>query len=892
MGEVYRARDTKLGREVAIKVLPELFAGDAERLQRFEREAQALAALNHPNIAQIYGIEDAGPGTGSGQGGAPAIVMELVGGRTLAEILGASGALPLDEARSIACQIAEALEAAHEQGIVHRDLKPANVKVRDDGTVKVLDFGLAKLAQAAGADPRAGGQDLANSPTLTSPATALGIVLGTAAYMAPEQARGRAVDRRADIWAFGVVLFEMLSGRRAFDGETVSDVLASVLKHDLDWSRLPANLPPPVATLVRRCLTPDPKLRLRDIGEARIALAAPIVGPDLPSAASAGFSARPPASSRALMSVAAALVLALVAVSVLLWRARTPEAQPLVRYTVDAPSGAVLDLVGWPVVALSPDGRTLVFAATRDGVSHLYVRRRDEVEPTRLDGTEGATNPAFSPDGRWLAFFAGSQLKKASIDGGVVSLAKVNDPRGVTWLDDNTLVYAPEAVGGLMRVAAGGGEPTPVSTPDQGKGERSLRWPLALAGERVVLFTVGLLSSPDDYDDSEIDAVTVATGERRSVLQRASMVLDTPVGYLLFARGGSLHAQPFDVGRVQVAGSAVPVLPRVAGDRTTGVAHVAVAVDGTLAYVAGTAMGNARRLQWTDAKGLVEPLDLPPAVYNDLRIAPDGSRAAILVGTSGGGDVWIYDFARLTFTRLTFTGVNATPAWSADGKWVYYAAIDSTGLKTTMLRKPADGSREAETVATIDTRAYIKDFDPQGAAIVDYATRATGSMTDIVRLEPGSSAEPSSLVATDADEYAAAISADGRWLAYQSNETGRYEVYVRDLEGGGRWQVSTLGGEEPHWSHDGRELYYRRDDFLMRVATDLRAGFQAGPAEVLFKGIYNLRSDTGMSYDVSPRDGRFLMVRSAEEVGSPARVTVVLNWFEELGAKVKVAGSR
>jgi len=876
MGEVYRATDTSLKRPVAIKVLPDALAEDADRLARFQREAEVLARLNHPNIAQIHGLER--------RDGTTALVLELVEGPTLADRI-AQGAVPIDEAVSIAKQIAEALEAAHEQGIIHRDLKPANVKVRGDGTVKVLDFGLAKALEPEG--PSLSASD-SRSPTITSPAmTQQGVILGTAAYMSPEQARGRAVDRRADIWAFGCVLFEMLSGQQAFTGDTVSDVLASVLKHDLDWGALPAELPGPVAALLRRCLTPDPRLRLRDIGEARIALTDPATtAPSLAGTEARASSPAPP-SRRWLAGVTVVLGLALVALSARLWDLSRPEPRPIIRYAVDAPAGGSLSVVGWPALSLSPDGGTLAFVATREGVARLYVRRRDQLESRLLNGTEGAANPVFSPDGRWLAFFADNQLKKTSLDGDLVTLAKVNDPRGVTWLDENTLVYSPEAVGGLMLVSASGGEPKVLSTPDSSKAERSHRWPLALPGGKTVLFTVGLLSSPDDYDGSDIDAVAVGTGERHTVLRRASMALIAPGGDLLFARGGSMYAQTFDDEAVQTTGTPVPVQEGVAGDRTTGAAHLVVAGDGTLAFVPGTTMGNSRRLVWADAKGAVEAVDLPPAVYNDLRIAPDGTRAAILVGTSGSGDVWIDDFPRGTFTRLTFTGVNATPLWSVDGRSIYYVAIDSTGLKTTILRKRADGSADAEVVATIDSRAYLEDIDVDGGLVLDQSTMSTGAMGDIVRLVPGSSTPPSRVVASPADEYAATLSPDGRWLAYQSNESGRYEVYVRELAGGGRWQVSIAGGEEPHWSHNGRELYYRQDDVLMRAAIDLGAGFRVGTPETLLKGIYNLRSDTGMSYDVSPRDGRFLMIRSAEDERVVARIAVVLNWSEELEAKVK-----
>ena len=866
MGEVYRARDSKLNREVAIKVLPEGFTEDAERVARFQREAQVLASLNHPNIAAIYGLEESD--------GIRALVMELVEGPTLADRV-AAGPIPVDEALAIARQIAEALEVAHERGIVHRDLKPANVKVTPDDTVKVLDFGLAKVF--ADETPDA---DLSHSPTLLK-GTQAGMILGTAAYMSPEQAKGKAVDKRSDIWAFGCVLFEMLTGKQAFIGETLTDTLAAVVRAEPEWDTLPASTPEVIQRLLRRCLTKDLKQRLRDIGEARIQIEECLAHPATPSASKVAAT-RPAIKSWAPWT-SFALAIALVASLVLLWRATRPETRSVVRYYVQAPNKTTLSLSRWPAMALSPDGSSLAFAAaSADGVNRLYLRKRDDPEVKPLAGTEGAVDPAFSPDGKSLAFIADFALKKISLDGAVLSLIKVGDPRGLTWAGDDTLVYTPESTGGLSQISSNGGSPRAITTVDNKKNERTHRWPDALPGGKAVLFTVGLLNSPDNYDSSNIEAFVLATGERRVILQSASMARYVPTGHLIFAREGLLYAIGFDVGSLTTHGKPIPVLQGVAGDKTTGAVHFAIASDGTLAYVPGSTTSSLRRPVWVDRGGNTQAVNLPGGQYNDPRLSPDGSRVALLQGSSGSGDVWVYDFGRATFTRLTFTTTNATPVWSSDGKSIYYVSIDQAANKTTIFRKPADGSREAEAVASIAHQAYVKAITPDGeSALLD--SEVSTNSGNIIRAPLKQDAQGIPVVNTQFNEYAAALSMDGRWLAYQSNESGRPEVYVRDMGGsGGRWQISTSGGEEPRWSPDGHELYYRNNNLFMSVAVDTRSAFQAGTTKTLFNGVFDLRSNSGESYDVDPRGNRFFMIRLAEDDSSGAQVRIVLNWFDEL----------
>ena len=895
MGEVYRARDTRLDRDVAIKVLPEVFAADPDRLTRFEREAKALASLSHPHIAQIYEIAEL-PSAAAGKPATTvaALVMELVDGEELSARI-ARGAMPLNEALPIALQIADALEAAHERGLIHRDLKPANVKVAADGQVKVLDFGLAKAMDSSELS-----QDPLNSPTMSIAGTRAGLILGTAAYMAPEQARGQAVDRRADIWAFGVVLFEMLSGRQVFAGETISDVLASVLKNDLDWTALPPDLPAPIARLLRRCLTPDRKGRLRDIGEARIALADHLAGRVDDAPVSAAPPAKPPArrgliAALVAMSVAAlALTIAMAIMGALSGTSTAPSR----RFVISPPQGVSAHVPGKPSVTLAPDGWTLAFAGLDKAGTGLYVRGPGDFDPRRLPGTDGGGNPVFSPDGRTVAFLTTAHLKTIAVDGGTTAtIASASDPRGLAWMDNNTLVFAPEAIGGLFEVSARGGPTKALTTIDEQAGERTHRWPHVLPGGRWILFTVGTTASPDNYDRSRIDAVNRETGERRKVFEEgASMVRYAPTGpgppergpgHLVFARGGSLYALRFDPVTLTTSGQPSVVLQGIGGDPTTGAAHVAWTDEGTFAYVAGDSRGGLRQMVWVDVTGTRQPVTLPPALYNDIRLSPSADRVAVAHGTSGVADIWVYTFGRGTYTRLTFTGVNATPVWSANGREIFFSAMNSAGRGTTILRTGADGGRDPVVILEApDVRLYLKYVSPDARwAIVDYVGFA-GARANVGRLElkPGAKVEP--LVETRSDEYASAVSPNGRLLAYQADPDGRPEVYVRTIDRpSGRWQVSNEGGEEPMWSADGKSVFYRLEGRLMRVPIVSADPFEAGLPAQLFDGVYNLRSDTGISYQPHPDGTRLLMLRGAD-VQAESSIRVVTRWFDEL-RKVK-----
>ena len=886
MGQVWQATDTQLGREVALKILPDAFAADPDRLARFTREAQILASLNHPNIAAIYGIEEAD--------GTRALVLELVEGPTLADRI-SKGPIPLDEALPIAKQIAEALEAAHEAGVIHRDLKPANIKVREDGTVKVLDFGLAKAFQSEAGDASA-----SMSPTisLTAAATQMGMVIGTAAYMAPEQASGKVVDKRADVWAFGVVLYEMLTGARPFVGDDVSKTLAHVIAIDPDWSALPKALPPVLGTFLRGCLEKNPKQRVHDVADVRLAMegafetavTAPTTAPQLQ------VWQRPiPATTVALLL---ALTSSLAVWAIVAGRTTLPSATTT-RFTFTLPDSDLLPGGGGTRVALSPDGRTLVYRATRGGVDQLFRRPIDQFGAVPMMDTEGGRDPFFSPDGQWVGFFAGGALKKVALAGGPAQeLTELpgNGHRGASWGADDMIVLG--RAPGLAQVPAAGGELTVIA---EREGDGQLWYPQVLPGTGAILFTV----SDPNPDAGELQVLVPETGERRSVLANAvaGRVLET--GHLVFVRSGALWAVPFDRDRLHIVGTPTPVVEGVvvAGG---GAVQYAVADNGSLAYMPGSpSAGGTRRLMWVDRNGGEETIAAPASNYFTLSLSPDGTRAAIHIQDSTGtGDVWVSELSRGTLARLT-TGeaFDGSPLWSPDGSRVAFESHRNG--QPEVFWRAADSSGPAELLLTVDesVRAIVpSDWSPDATILFAHADfPETGSDVGMVSIDGPGTWEP--LIRTAADEWSPAISPDGRWLAYTSDETGRDEVYVQrfpELEG--RTQISVGGGEKPTWSADGLELFYLRarpgpPDAGMRVTLGIDEGdppsLIVGTPEHLFDWRYFGVGGFGSLrryHDVSPDGQRFLVI--APETGDGERgraeINVVLNWFEELKERVPV----
>ena len=886
MGEVYRARDTRLDRVVAIKTLPESFAQDPDRVARFEREAKTLAALNHPNIAIIYGVEGT-PSNGSAPGVVPALVMELVEGPTLAERL-ADGSIALADALPIARQITDALEAAHQQGIVHRDLKPGNIKLRPDGTVKVLDFGLAKALSAD-----AGGGSVAPlsfSPTITSPAlmTGMGMILGTAAYMSPEQARGKPVDKRADIWAFGCVLYEMLTGRPAFDGAEVTDVLARVIEREPDASALPAKTPVPIRRLLRRCLEKDRKRRLADIADARLEIDDAVNPPQ----AEAPIEHRPAArvSPRRYAIAVAVLIGVALAAAYAAWRLKPVPARAIARFEIPLAAGDVLT----GGLALSPDGTHLAYGVN----DRLYLRSFDRLDAVQIASGENVPlgsprTPFFSPDSKWLGYWESGQLKKVSVTGGApVSLGTVRPPpTGVTWPNADTILFGRE-VQGIWRLSANGGTPERVISLEA--GQRAHR-PQLLPDGSTVLFTLATTAS---WDEAQIVAQPLGGGERRTLVPGGTDGRYLPTGHLIYALRDSVLAVPFDPTSLSIAGGPVPVIEgvfRPAGSRSSA-ASITTSLGATLAYVTGGAMGPLRTLVWVDRRGREQPIPAPAQAYVHPRISPDGTRVAVEYAADNQNiDVWVWNFADAQWTRVTTDPAPDTePAWSPDGQRLFFTSRRTGTIN--LFRQAATGAGTAEHVVELNRQSRaLPTLSPDGQSVV---LREADGGNSFIAIAPISSppvvAKP--LLTTEFEEYNAVISPNGRWLAYQSNSSGPFEVYVRpfpDVTSDVR-TVSTAGGAEPVWSHDGSELFYRSPNgAMMRVSIAPGPTWSASAPTQLFEaGLYahaanaNLRVGLSRSYDVSPDGQRFLMLKNLPgETPIAPRIVVVQNWFDELNAK-------
>ncbi|MDO8679764.1 MAG: protein kinase [Acidobacteriota bacterium] len=877
MGEVYRAKDSKLKREVALKVLPADVAKDRERLARFQREAEVLASLNHPHIAQIYGLEQAGDTF--------ALVMELVEGEDLAQRI-ARGPVPLDEALPIARQIAEALEAAHEQGIIHRDLKPANVKVRADGTVKVLDFGLAKAMAPAGA----AGANAMNSPTLSIHATEAGLILGTAAYMSPEQAAGKAVDKRSDLWAFGVVLLEMLTGRQVFAGETVSHVLAAVLRAEPDWSALPANTPPPIRRLLRRCLDKDRKRRLDSVADARLEIddaLTPIGETGTVSESTQGAAWR-----RALPWAVAAAGLVVAAVAITLWvpwRKASPPA-PL-RLSTELGADVSLTVGLGDATSLSPDGAVIAFVAQKSGGGspQLYVRRLTQLQATPLSGTDDAESPFFSPDGQWIAFFAGGKLKKIAVTGGAtVTLCDAPDDRGGAWGEDGTIVFLPNTRGSLMRVSSAGGTPEPLTS--LAEGEATQRWPQVLPGGKAVLFTSS--GATVAYDDANLVVQALPTGARTVVQRGGYHGRYLPSGHLVYLHAGTLVAAPFDLERLAVTGPPVPALEGVTSNADTGGAQFAVSASGTLVYLPGHSTGSGLPIHWMDHEGKTPPLRATPANWSNLLFAPDGRRLAIQILERSTNDIWVYEWARDTLTRLTFDPANdLKPVWTPDGRRLVFASARADQAMPNLYWQRADGTGDAQRLTESKNLQWPASWHPSGTVLA-FEEQTPQTATDLMILplegdeasgwKPG---KPTVFLNSPFTEREPMFSPDGRWLAYISNEFGRPEVYVRPFPGpGGKWQISTGGGSYPTWSQTKRELFYGTPNGQIMVAPYAVEGdsFRAEKPRLWSEGRHVVRGLTRM-FDLHPDGERVALAPAAQTSGvKQDHVTFLFNFFDEL----------
>jgi serine/threonine-protein kinase len=864
MGEVYRARDTKLNRDVAVKVLRASVAGDPERLARFQREAHVLASLNHPNIAQIYGLEDSGAVHG--------LVMELVEGPTLADRI-ALGPIPWSEALPIVMQIADALETAHEQGIIHRDLKPANIKVRPDGAVKVLDFGLAKaLEPGYSPDPSA-----MSSPTLTA-ATQYGVILGTAAYMSPEQAKGRPADKRSDVWGFGCVLYEMLSGRRAFDGEDVSEVLASVIKTEPDLTALPAGVPRGIRTLVARCLAKDRKRRIPEIATVRFLL-------DEASSSDVPLPSQAAVSRPAPWTLAAAIVVTAVvatAATALLKTAPSepPPLSPIARFDIVLPSNQTQPRG----LAISPDGQTIVYSANRQ----LYVRTMSDPVVRPLSGTpQLGIGPFFSPDGKWVGFFAPDDgvLRKVALTGGApITICPSGLPGGAVWTPGGDILVAVAGTG-ISRVPAAGGEAKVVVAAKPGE---SMQAPQMLADGDHVVFAITTATGSDRWDRAQIVAQSLATGERRVLVEGGSNPRVAIPNQLLYALGTTLLAVGFDARTLTVHGSPIPLIQQVARAPGPGLVGVGIAGNGTIVHlVDNDSIDSPTKPALIDRSGARKVLPVPEGLYSLPRISPDGRQLAIRKDDQGRSSLWIYELSGATsMRRLTFEPATAL-IWSRDGKDVIFGSTRQTGTALYRQRADGSGSEERLTDLTANDAYFPNDQTVDGKTLAFFTARNGGDVWTVPLAGTHTPAPLISVPTTHQDHLS--FSRDGRWMAYRSNESGRYEIYVQPYPPTGvKYQVTTTGAHSPLWSPDGRQLFYVdvKEGAGRLASVDVRAqsGFAVSnptrlPMDTTFDE--NLRP-----YDVTPDGKQFVVVVPAAE-GKPdqpagLQLRVTLNAIEDL----------
>jgi eukaryotic-like serine/threonine-protein kinase len=885
MGEVYRAQDTKLDRAVAIKILPEAFAADTERIARFQREAKTLASLNHPNIAHIHGLEESSPSAGSGQTAVRALVMELVEGEDLAQRI-ARGAIPVAEALPIAKQMADALEAAHEQGIIHRDLKPANIKVRPDGTVKVLDFGLAKAMEPAFAQGASARQaDASIAPTITTPAmTQAGVILGTAAYMSPEQARGKPVDKRADIWAFGCVLYEMLTGQRAFDGEGVSETLARVIEREPDWARLPAALSPALRTYLRRCLQKDPRQRVQAVGDVRLALEGAFETA-VPQTAAPGDVAQ---WRRVALVGVAAIVASGAIIGTLVWSTsrRAGPVLPRVSRLQITPVGAAALSIGWNDrdLAIAPDGSRLVYVGNQS--TQIFVRALDALAPVAVFTGIALHGLFVSPDGQWIGFHEGGVLKKVAVAGGpAVTLATIDTAgfSGETWGPDDTIIVATNSVDtGLQRFSAAGGPLTVLTRPDRAQGEADHFWPEMLPGGRAVLFTITSLTG--GLDAAQVAVLDLQTGARRILVRGGSHAHYVSSGHLVYAAAGTLRAVPFDLARLETRGTPVTLVPDVVTTIQGGV-NAVVAGDGTLAYVLGTVEGTPRTLVWVDRQGHETPIPAPPRPYLLPALSPDGTRVAVFANDQQR-DLWLWDLRRTTLTRLTSTpGVDVVQVWTPDSRRLIFTS-ERAGVRN-LFWQAADGGGTVEQLTKSPDTQYPTGVSPDGRRLI-FTDESPTTANDVMAIELDATRHVTPLVQSPFNEQNGTVSPDGRWLAYEANDSGRFEIYVRPFPAvnSGRWQVSTTGGTRPIWALSGHELVYvSPTGALMGVGVARGPSWAATtPTMVVKEGYFTNLNWWGRSYDISPDGQRFLMIKEGgiDGTASPASIVVVQHWVEEL----------
>jgi serine/threonine-protein kinase len=878
MGEVYRARDTKLKREVAIKILPDEFSRDADRVSRFQREAELLASLNHPNIAAIYDFREAN--------GSRFLILELIEGETLADRI-ARGPVPVEEAFEIAKNICEALEAAHEKGIIHRDLKPANVKLTPEGKVKVLDFGLAKTLEVTPA------QTASNSPTLLSAAAMSGgVVLGTAGYMSPEQAKGQSADQRCDIFSFGCVLYEMLTGRQTFHAETVAETLAAILMREPDLNAFPPDLHPKVEELIRRCLAKNRKERWHAVADIRLEIAAIMADPHGLSLPANRDRARWPLRQRSL-PVVATVSLAVALTAAVVWIMRPSPSAGLIRFSFVLPQDQHFTATGRHLIAMSPDGASIVYVANQQ----LYLRKLSELEARPISGSLNiVTTPFFSPDGRSVGFFNDGKIKKIAITGGsaVVVCDSISNPYGATWaLDDK--IYFGQGPNGILRVSANGGS-KPETVVSVKPGEMA-HGPQVLPGGDALLFT--LARGSDSWDSAQIVVQSLKSEERHVLISGGSDARYVATGHIIYALGGKLLAIPFDLRKLQIVGGSTPIGDGVmrATANQTGAADFSFSNNGYLTYIPANGDLANRTLALIDRAGIQKSLDIPPGPYNHPRISPNGKQLAVhkedvnIGSLDRGGDIWIYDLTGATAPRrLTFTGQNSRPIWSRDGERIVFASErdGSNGL----FSQRADTPGAAELLTKLEQNSGVlqpESWSPVGTLLF---TANAGGPSSIWMLSSGAGQKPTQLIPKPST--ISIFSPDGRWVVYESNFSGRWEVFVQPFPPtGAMHQISTAGGHYPIWSPDGKQLFYATDEVggrsqIISVDVQTQPNFVVGKTTPLpVKGILSNQARGG--FDIT-RDGKYFVVLlpGSPEPGKagPEQINITLNWLEDLKQRV------